>query len=445
MLEKLSESLRAVFSKISNLSRVDKDTIDIIIKDLQRALLTGDVSYSLTISLTNEVKKRFLSEPPPSGMPYKEYLIKIIYDEISRILGEKHAIPLKKQKIMLVGLFGQGKTTTAGKLGYYFQKKQFNVGFIALDIHRPAAYDQLYQISEQIHAKFFGIRDSKDYLNILKRGLEYLKEVDVIIVDTAGRDALDEELSKELREVSRILQPDETILVIDAVIGQQAGKQAKTFKENVNITGVILTKMDGSAKGGGALTAVNEVKAPIYFIGTGEHLEDLEEFNPPRFVSRLLGMGDIQTLLEKFNATYNKKDIAKKLSKVSTGKFTLKDMYEQIESMNKMGSIDKLLSMIPGFSSKIDKSKLNETQDKLKLYRYIMDSMTVKELENPEIIKSDRITRIAKGSGTSSKEVKDLLNFYEMSKKASKNLMNDRKLRMVMEKQFKDMPDMPEK
>ncbi|MCL5963523.1 MAG: signal recognition particle protein Srp54, partial [Candidatus Thermoplasmatota archaeon] len=413
MLEKLSESLREVLRKVTNLSHVDKEVVNQIVKDIQRALLLGDVNVSLTLKLSKEVERRALAETPPAGMPYKEYLIKIIYEEITNVLGDLHTIPVKKQKIMSVGLFGQGKTTTCGKIAYYFQKKRFTVGLLALDIHRPAAYDQLKQIAEQLHTEFYGEKDGKDAVKILIHGLEKLKNVDIIVVDTAGRDALDDNLIKELKNIENILKPDETILVIDAVIGQQAGKQAKAFREAVTITGVIVTKMDGTAKGGGALSAVNEVNAPIYFIGTGEHIEDLELFNPPRFVSKLLGMGDIETLLEKFESIASEKDLAKKMEKISSGKFTLKDMYEQMESINKLGPLNKLLGMIPGISGKVNDSKIEETQKKLKKFRYIMDSMTKEEMETPGIIKAERVNRIAKGSGTTARDVKELLNYYE--------------------------------
>jgi len=439
MLDSLGESLRNTIRKISKAGYVDESLIKEIVRDIQRALLKADVEVHLALKLSKNVEKRALEEKPPSGMSHRDFLIKIIYEELVAILGKEKEIPLKPQKIMLVGLYGQGKTTTAGKLARYFHKKGLSVVLVACDVHRPAAYDQLKQIGEQVNVPVFGIPGEKDARKIAKEAVKKVKDYQVQIFDTSGRHALEDDLIEEIKDLKEIIHPDEIFLVLDATIGQQAGKQAKAFHDAVGVTGVIITKMDGSAKGGGALSAVAATGAPVVFIGTGEHLEDLEHFNPTRFISRLLGMGDLETLLETAKELELKEEEAEKvMERMMSGKFNLKDMYEVWEQMAKPGILQKILYSLPFFKmGDIDKGMVEESEEKLRKYRIIMDSMTYEELENPEIIKASRIRRIARGSGRSEQEVRALLKEYNRMKKTMKQMRGNRKLMRALRKQLK--------
>ncbi|MDD1769360.1 MAG: signal recognition particle protein Srp54 [Methanomassiliicoccales archaeon] len=425
-----------MLKKIANAGHVDEKLIKEVTRDIQRALLQADVNVKLVLDLTKEVERRSPTEKPPAGMSSREHVIKIIYEELVKILGELRSIPLSRQTIMMVGLYGQGKTTTAGKLGRYFHKKGLKVGLIAADVHRPAAYDQLKQIGDRLGIAVYGMRDAKDATRIVSEGLRELESMDVVIIDTSGRHALEDDLIEEVKNVAKIAKPDERILVLDAATGQQAGPQAKAFHEAVEVTSVILTKMDGTAKGGGALSAVAQTKAPIVFIGTGEHLEDLDPFEPARFISRLLGMGDIQSLLEQAQESITEEEALETTKKIMAGRFTLKEMYEQMEMLTKMGPLKKIVSMLPGMPGLTDKIDVEESQQRLWKYRVIMDSMTEAEMEDPRIVKSTRIVRIARGSGVDPKDVRELIRQYNVSKRAVKGFLGNRKLRRQLLKQL---------
>ncbi|MEM2916228.1 MAG: signal recognition particle protein Srp19, partial [Candidatus Woesearchaeota archaeon] len=361
------------------------------------------------------------------GLTKKEQLINIVYEELVKFLGgEKNEVQLadkKPNKIMLVGLFGSGKTTQAGKLAKYFTKRGKKVALVGLDVHRPAAMDQLEQVARIAHVPAFIKRNEKDPLKIYKEFEKQYPEYDLLIIDTAGRDALSQDLIDELKKVHSLVKPDESLLVISADIGQAAQSQAKAFHEAGAITGVIITKMDGTAKGGGALTACSVTGAPVKFIGVGEKIDDLEQFNPQGFVSRLLGMGDIEALLEKAKEAITQeeaKDIQQKLLK---GEFNLIDLYQQMEAMQKMGPLGKIMEMIPGMGQlKLPKEALQVQEEKLKKWKHAMNSMTKAELEDPEILDAKRIERISKGSGISTSDIRDLLKQYRQSKKLIKML-----------------------
>ena len=292
---------------------------------------------------------------------------------------------------------------------------------ICADTFRPGAYDQLKQLVEKEGIGFFGIKGEEDAVKIVKEGLKALKDYNVIIVDTAGRHALEEDLIQEMIEIDKALSPDHRFLVIDAAIGQLASKQATAFHDAVGITGIIVTKFDGTAKGGGALSASKEIGIPIAFIGTGERIDDFEKFDPERFVSRLRGLGDLKSLLEKAEEALKEEEIdAEALLK---GKFTLKEMYKQLEAMKKMGPVSRIFEMLPfGFSLDVKDEMFETTEEKLKKFKVIMDSMTEEELTNPKIIDGSRIQRIARGSGTSPSEVRELLKYYKTMKNVMKSL-----------------------
>ncbi|MEM3444513.1 MAG: signal recognition particle protein Srp54 [Thermoplasmata archaeon] len=437
VLENLGNSLREVLKKVGMAREINPELIKEIVRDIQRALLQADVNVKLVLSLTKAVEKRALEEKPGEGVNPREHVIKIIYEELVKIVGNARKIPLKSQTIMMVGLYGQGKTTTCGKLAKYFQKHGLNVALIAGDVHRPAAHDQLQQLAEATNSGFYGEKGETRAAKIVREGLAKMQNYEVKIIDTSGRHSLEKDLIEEIKRVAAVAKPDEIFLVIDATIGQQAGPQARAFHEAVGITGVIITKLDGSAKGGGALSAVAETQAPIVCIGVGEHLDDLEDFEPTRFISRLLGMGDLQTLLEKIKESGSEEKLEEQAKKMLAGKFTLKDMYEQMESLTNIGPLQKLLSFLP-IGGNLDKKQIEDTQARLKKFKVIMDSMTDEELENPHLIKGSRILRIARGAGVDTKDVRELLKYYEMSKRAARGIMSDRKMRKQLEKQMKN-------
>jgi signal recognition particle subunit SRP54 len=457
VLDNLGESLRATLNKIAKSGAIDEKLIKEMVRDMQRALLQADVNVKLALKLTREIERRAVQEKPKPGVSAREHVVKIVYEELVRVLGEPREIKSKKQVIMMVGLYGQGKTTTTGKLGKWFSKKGLKVGFVAADVHRPAAYEQLKTLAQQSNSHFYGEPEAwkgqeasetdsqlagRVAASIVERGIRELRQkCDVIIVDTAGRDKLEEGLIEEMKEVFEVAKPDEKLLVIDAQVGQQAGPQARAFHEAVQISGVIITKLDGTAKGGGALSAVSETQAPIMWIGVGEKIDDLEKFDPARFISRLLGMGDIQTLLEKAQEVVKDEDAAEETAKkIMSGRFSLVEMREQMEMLSGMGPLSKVLDMIPGFASarsKMQNAQMEATQKKFEQFKVIMGSMTRYEMENPGEIKSSRMKRIARGAGVDTKEVKELLTYYETSKKTMKGLAGNKKMQRKLMGQLK--------
>jgi len=426
VLEKLGESLKGTLAKIARSLTVDEKLIDELVRDIQRALLQADVNVQLVFDLTKRIKKRALEEKAPAGVSQKEFIVKVVYDELVKFLGgEKTTIEITKKpfKIMMVGLFGSGKTTTIGKILKFYQKRGFNVGAIGLDVHRPAAPEQLEQICKRIEAKCFIMKGEKDPLKIYKAFEKDIAKLDVLLIDTAGRDALSADLIKEIEDLNNYIKPDENLLVISADIGQAALKQAQQFHDSCHVTGVVATKMDGTAKGGGALTACAVTGAPVKFLGVGERVDDLEQFNPSGFVGRLLGMGDIELLLEKARDAISEEDAEDMGRKLLKGEFNFIDLYEQMSAMKKMGSLSKLVEMIPGMGNlKIPKDMLEGQEGKIEVWKHIMQSMTKEELEDPELIDGARVERIAKGSGTSTGNVRELLKQYKMSRKMIKGM-----------------------
>jgi len=428
-LEKLGSSLYNSLKKLLRASAVDEDAVRELIRDLQRALLMADVNVRLVLDLSRRVEERALKEEIPPGISRREHVIKVVYEELTRFLGERQ-VPLKidpkrRNVFMLVGIQGSGKTTTAAKLARYLQKRGYRTALICADTYRPGAYAQLRQLADQINVPVYGDEDESDPVRIALDGLRRFENYDVILIDTAGRHKDETSLIDEMRRLESKIHPDETILVIDGTIGQQAATQAEAFHKATPIGSIIVSKLDGSAKGGGALSAVTATGAPIKFIGTGEKIDDLEPFDPPRFVGRLLGMGDLQGLLERVREAEVK--VPKRRAKAFlSGRFTLTDMYEQFEAMQKMGPISKILRMIPGFGYEIPDEMMEVAGEQIKKWRAIIQSMTPEERENPKIIKSSRIRRIARGSGTSERDVKLLLQQYNRLKKMVKALRRRR-------------------
>lgn len=417
MLEKFSNALKKATDKIANAVFLDKNMVDSIIKELQRAMIESDMNVSLVLETTKKIKKAALDERI-KGIEKKEHIIKLLHDELLKILGEKKQITLQKRNVfMMLGLFGQGKTTSIAKLASYYAKRGNKVCAIGLDTHRPAASEQLKQLCDKLNLPAFIAPEEKDPKKVWKKFEPELKKYNIVIVDTAGRDALSSDLIKEIKEIAKLAKPTETFLVMSADIGQTAKKQAQAFKEAVDISGVIITKMDSTAKAGGALTACAEVKAPVVFIGTGEKPADLETFDPESFLSRLLGMGDLSALIEKVHSVVDKKQIEQTQQRLQEGKLTLKDFQAQIESMESLGSMDKILNFIPGVGkAKIPEEQLEEQQNKVKKWKHIINSLTPEEVDSPELLEkqTSRIQRIARGSGTTTSEVRSLIKQYKM-------------------------------
>lgn len=408
-----------------------EEAVNQFIKELQKTLISADVNVRVVLELTRKIKERALESEPPPGVLRREWFVKIVYDSLVELFGGEAPEILPKKLpwiMMLVGIQGSGKTTTAGKLAYFYKRRGYRVGLITTDTYRPAAYDQLKQLAEQIGVPFYGERDSQDPVGIARRGVRRLlsEGANVIIVDTAGRHGYgeEEELLREMRELADAIKPNEVILVIDAYLGQKAYDLARRFHERTPIGSIIITKLDGTAKGGGAISAVSVTGAHIKFIGDGEKIEDLEPFSPRKFVARLLGLGDLETLLEKFKALEESAELEKRFEKaILTGRLTLRDMYAQIKSLKKMGPLRKVLQMIPGLAMMpLDDEKLRLSEEKMDKWLHIMESMTYEELDNPSIIDRRRIKRIALGSGTRPEDVRELLAYYENTRRMLKNI-----------------------
>jgi signal recognition particle subunit SRP54 len=429
-LEHLGSSLYDALKKVFKAAVVDEATVKELVRDIQRALLQADVNVKLVLDISKRIEDRALQEKVPPGISRREHVIKVVYEELTRFLGDKpvqlKVEPGKRKIIMLVGIQGSGKTTAAAKIARYLQKRGLKPALVCGDTFRPGAYAQLQQLANRINIPIYGDPKARDPVKVVCEGLKQYVDRDVIIVDTSGRHKEEHELIKEMKMLEKSIKPDEVMLVIDGTIGQQALVQAKAFNEATPIGSILVTKLDGSARGGGALSAVAATGAPIKFIGTGEKTEDIEAFVPSRFVGRLLGMGDLETLLDKVKDA----EIAvpeKKAKAIMSGKFTLTDMYEQFEAMKGMGTFKKLFKMLPGMSYNIPDDMLNMAEGRLEKWRVLIQSMTPEERDNPKIFNSSRMKRVAKGSGTSEKDVKELLKQYIMMRRMLKTMRRKKK------------------
>jgi len=438
-LERFGSSIYEALRKIIRAPVVDEAAVKELVRDLQRVLLQADVNVQLVLEISKNIEEKALKEKVPPGVSRREHVIKVVYDELTRFLGEK-PVPLKTELgkrtvLMLVGIQGSGKTTNAAKLARYFQKRGLKTALICTDTYRPGAYAQLQQLAQRINIPLYGDLKNKNSIDIALEGLKQFTNQDVVIIDTAGRHKEEKSLIEEMKTLEKAIKPDEVILVVDGTIGQQAAVQAKAFHEATPLGSIYVTKLDGSARGGGALSAVAATGAPIKFISTGEKIEDIESFIPSRFVGRLLGMGDLQSLIEKVReAEVHVPE--KKMKAFLSGKFTLTDMYEQFEAMKGMGPFKRILKMIPGLSYNIPDDKMEMAEDRLQKWRVIIQSMTPSERDDPKTFNASRIRRVARGSGTSEKEVKELLQQYGMMKRMMKTLRRKRALPFFGGKKF---------
>ena len=431
VLEKLGSSLYEALRKVIRAPVVDRELVKELVRNFQRALLQADVNVQLVMELSQNIERRALDEELPPGISRREHVIKVVYDELTRFVGEKPEAldiqPGRRNTLMLVGIQGSGKTTTAAKLARYFQKRGLKPALICADTFRPGAYDQLQQLAESIKVNFYGDPDAKNPIAVARRGVERFRDHEVVILDTSGRHKEEKSLIREMQEIAAAVRPQEIIMVLDGTIGQQASAQAEAFNEATDIGSIVVAKLDGSARGGGALSSVAATGARIKFIGTGEGVEELEPFVPGRFIGRLLGMGDIEGLVSRVKEAeveVTEKDVRALLA----GKFTLADFYQQFEAMRKLGPLQKILGMIPGFSYQLPEEDLDLAEKRLDRWRVIIQSMTPEEREDPKILNASRVRRIARGSGTDERDVRELIKQFNTMRKMFKQLRGRRGL-----------------
>ena len=428
-LERLGSSLYEALRKVFRAPVVDEETVKELVRDVQRALLQADVNVKLVVEISKRIEDKALKEKVPPGISRREHVVKVIYEELTRFLGEKPAplkmVPGKRKVLMLVGIQGSGKTTGAAKLARYLQKRGLKTALVCADTYRPGAYAQLQQMAKRANVPIYGDLKEKKSVKIALEGLKQFNDRDIVIIDTAGRHKEEKSLIEEMKKLEKAIKPDEVILVIDGTIGQQAAVQAKAFHEATPIGSIFVAKLDGSARGGGALSAVAAIGAPIRFISLGEKIDDMEPFVPSRFVGRLLGMGDLESLIGKVREAEVKVP-ERKMRAFLSGRFTLTDMYEQFESMKSLGPLRRILKMIPGMTYNIPEEMMEMAEDTLKKWRVIIQSMTPEEREKPKILSASRLRRVARGSGTKEKEVKELLERYNMLRKMMKSLRRKR-------------------
>ncbi len=428
-MERIGALLRDGVRKLLRAPVVDQGAVRELVRDFQRALLQADVSVELVFELSRKMERRILREELPPGISRKEYAVKVAYEELTKLMGGEGAElryrPGERRVILFVGIQGCGKTTCVAKLAKFLKRRGISVAAICADTFRPAALEQLQQLLEGEGIPVYGKREGSS-ADIAMEGIENFRSqgFDVVLIDTAGRHKEEQSLMQEMREIAERVKPDETVLVVDATIGQQAFAQAKAFSEAVKVGWIFVAKLDSSAKGGGAISAVVASGAQIGFTGSGESLDDIEPYDPPRFVGRVLGFGDLKALLERVKRA----EAVAKRPKELLRKFTMDDLLAQLESLQRMGPLRKLASLLPGLPE-IPIGAVEVAEGKLRKWRYIIQSMTREERESPELIKGSRVRRIARGSGTSEKDVKELLKYYSSFRRMLKRIIKERRLR----------------
>jgi len=438
MLDSLRTNLRSALKKIVGASDINRELIESLCKDIQRALLQSDVNVKLVLTITQNIRERCFNEQPPKGLSRKDHIITILYSELAKLLGYKgeeiktidksvqpegELFPFKAGKlnvVLMLGIQGSGKTTVSAKLARWLTKHGHRVGVVGADTFRPGALTQLRMNCSKINVEVYGKEGEVDAVKIVGDGIDYFRKqnIDIVIVDTAGRHKEESGLLVEMTGMYEIAKPELVLLVIDGTIGQQAFSQAEAFHNAAPIGGIAITKLDGTAKGGGVLAAVVATGAKVMFIGTGERIDDLELFSPTRFVGRLLGMGDIKALLEMAKGLELQAD-ENQAKRVLSGKMTIEDFYSQMENVGKMG-LRNIIDNLPGLSGMVKEDQLDMIQGKLEKWRVIIQSMTSAERSDPDIVNDSRRKRIARGSGLTEHDVKDLIKQYSNSKAVMK-------------------------
>ncbi len=429
--ESLTDRLTAIIKKVRGQSYLTEENMADMLKEIRTALLEADVNFKVVKEFVNSVKEKAIGEKVLTKVSPGQMIVKIVHDEIVELLGADQcglnfAPQGRPTVIMLCGLQGTGKTTTAGKLARLLKRKMAKkVLLVAGDVYRPAAIDQLNTISKQVGVDFFSLGDKVNPVEIAKQAVKKAaaEKYDVVIIDTAGRLQIDEKLMDELVNIQSEVKPDEVLLLVDAMSGQEAVNVAKAFNDKLKLTGMIMSKLDGDSRGGAALSIKHLTGVPIKYIGVGEKLEDLEVFHPDRMADRILGMGDVVSLVEKVSEEIDEKEAKKTVNKMMSGNFTLNDMLSQLEQVKKFAN-SKFLKLIPGMSQYANQLDTEKMEKRIKVMKAIIDSMTLEEREHPEILKNSRKMRIASGSGTSNQEINQVLKQFEMMKQQMKDLPN---------------------
>ena len=431
--EALQEKFSRIVKTIKGESKLTEKNMEAMLKEVRIALLEADVNYKVVKVFVSNVKEKALGQQVYTKLNPSEMVIKIVKDELVELLGsDRSELAYNKNKptiIMLVGLQGSGKTTTAAKLANLMKNKlKKKVLLAACDVYRPAAIDQLAQLAKSINVDLVNMGDKVNPVDIALKAKEkaYNDHYDVLIIDTAGRLQIDEPLMEELKNIKEKVKPDEILLLTDALAGQDTVNVAKTFNDTLGLTGDIMSKMDGDSRGGAALSISYVTGVPIKFIGTGEKITDLDIFYPERMAERILGMGDVLSLIDKVQENIDEKEAKKAVNKMMGGKFTLDDMLDQMKQVKKLGSLKSLMKLIPG-APKISDEQFKLVEDEMKNFEVIINSMTKEERENPEILKNSRKCRIAKGSGKTNADVNRVLKKYEEMKKQTKLLKEMKK------------------
>ncbi len=428
----LGRSLRQALAKFTGAPVADEKAVKALCRELQRVLISSDVNVKLVFELTKKIEARALDSKLAKGLSLREHVVKVVYEELASMVGSHYEPKISPHKVLLLGLYGSGKTTTAGKLAHFYKSRGLSVALVSCDTDRPAAYEQLQQVAKYSGAAFYGINGEKDVRKIIAdAGAKW--DQDIIIFDSAGRSAFDSQLIEQLKLINSLSEPDEKFLVISADIGQIAGKQATQFHEAVGLSGVIITKMDGSGKGGGALSAVASSNAKVAFIGTGEKMDALEPFEAQKFVGRLLGFPDIGALMEKVKKIAEEEALPSQVEE----KLTMRVFYEQLKAAKKLGPLSNVFSMLG--AADVPQDMVKTSEDKLKKFEVIISSMTPAERDDASLLRKhrSRMARIARGSGTSEQDVRDLLVQFERVSGLFGQFKKNRGLRKKMEKMMK--------
>ena len=425
MFDNLSQKLDKAFKTLKGQGRITEINVATTAKEIRKALIDADVNYKVAKSVTDDIKEIALGREVLISVSPGQLLVKITHEELTKLMGgEKQEISLKGDPsvILIAGLQGSGKTTFSGKLAAYIKKQNRNVLLVACDVYRPAAIDQLRVLGEQVGVEVYTEPDNKKPVEISKNAIEYAKKNNkkVVIIDTAGRLAIDEQMMNEIAEVKKAIQPSETLFVVDSMTGQDAVNTAKAFNDRINFDGVVLTKLDGDTRGGAAISIRAVVEKPIKFISTGEKMDALDVFYPERMASRILGMGDVVSLVERAQQVFDEEETKKLNQKLRKNQFNFEDFLNQIQQIKKMGSIKDLVGMIPGMGKMMKDLPIDD--DAFKPIEAIIFSMTKEERENPDLLSGNRRNRIAKGSGTSIQQVNNLLKQFEDMRKMMKSM-----------------------
>ena len=447
MFENLSDRLERSFKILKGEGKITEINVAATLKDVRRALLDADVNYNVATSFTDKVKQKAMGMNVLTAVKPGQLMVKLVHDELAELMGgETVGINLKGRPaiILMSGLQGSGKTTFSGKLANMLKRKQHKKPLlVACDVYRPAAIEQLKVVAAQVEVPVYSEDGNKDVVQIANNAIREAKAkgYDVVIIDTAGRLAVDEDMMQEIENLKNAVTPDETLFVVDSMTGQDAVNTAKTFNERLDFDGVVLTKLDGDTRGGAALSIRTVVTKPIKFIGTGEKMEAIDAFHPARMADRILGMGDVVSLVERAQEQFDEEEARRLQKKIQKNKFDFNDFMGQIQQIKKMGNIKELASMIPGVGKSI--KDLDIDDDAFKGIEAIIQSMTPKERSNPEILNQSRRVRIAKGSGTNIQEVNKLIKQFDQTRKMMKMITNQSKMSMMMNAMRGKMPNMP--